>query len=69
MIKLLFEPKTKRIFGAGIAGAYTGELIGEEVLALEMGADAEEIRLGGDGRGRYYRCDFSSEAEIGVRPE
>lgn len=43
--KLLFDPETKRILGAGIVGRNAGELIGETVLALEMGADAEDIGL------------------------
>lgn len=43
--KLLFDPKTHRILGAGIVGPNAGELIGETVLALEMGADAEDIGL------------------------
>jgi dihydrolipoamide dehydrogenase len=45
MTKLLFEPGSKRILGAGIVGPNAGELIGETVLALEMGADAEDIGL------------------------
>ncbi|MCU7959703.1 MAG: dihydrolipoyl dehydrogenase [gamma proteobacterium symbiont of Bathyaustriella thionipta] len=45
MTKLLFEPESKRILGAGIVGVNAGELIGEAVLALEMGADAEDIGL------------------------
>ena len=45
LTKLLFEPETKRILGAGIVGPNAGELIGETVLALEMGADAEDIGL------------------------
>ncbi|MCP3662327.1 MAG: dihydrolipoyl dehydrogenase [Gammaproteobacteria bacterium] len=45
MTKLLFDPETKRILGAGITGVNAGELIGETVLALEMGADAEDIGL------------------------
>jgi dihydrolipoamide dehydrogenase len=45
MTKLLFEPKSQRILGAGIVGPNAGELIGETVLALEMGADAEDIGL------------------------
>lgn len=45
MTKLLFDPATKRILGAGIVGVNAGELIGETVLALEMGADAEDIGL------------------------
>ena len=43
--KLLFDPDSKRILGAGIVGVNAGELIGETVLALEMGADAEDIGL------------------------
>lgn len=45
MTKLLFDPKTQRILGAGIVGPNAGELIGETVLALEMGADMEDIGL------------------------
>ncbi len=45
MTKLLFDPETKRILGAGIAGPNAGELIGEAVLALEMGADMEDLGL------------------------
>ncbi len=43
--KLLFDPETKRILGAGIVGPSAGELIAEAVLALEMGADYEDIGL------------------------
>ena len=43
--KLIFEKGTKRLLGAGIAGVNAGELIAETVLALEMGADAEDIGL------------------------
>ena len=43
--KLLFDPETHRILGAGIIGINAGELIGETVLALEMGADYEDIGL------------------------
>ena len=43
--KLLFDPETHRILGAGIVGVNAGELIGEAVLALEMGADYEDIGL------------------------
>ena len=45
MTKLIFDPKTKRLLGAGIVGRNAGELIGETVLGLEMGADAEDIAL------------------------
>jgi dihydrolipoamide dehydrogenase len=43
--KLLFDPETRRIVGAGIVGVNAGDLIAETVLALEMGADAEDIGL------------------------
>ncbi len=43
--KLLLDPKSRRILGAGIVGANAGELIAEAVLALEMGADMEDIGL------------------------
>ena len=45
MTKLLFDKESKRILGAGIVGPNAGELIAEAVLALEMGADAEDIGL------------------------
>ncbi len=45
MTKLLFDPESKRILGAGIVGVSAGELIGEAVLALEMGADVEDVGL------------------------
>jgi dihydrolipoamide dehydrogenase len=41
--KALFDKKSGRIIGAGICGANAGELIHEAILALEMGADAEDI--------------------------
>ena len=43
--KVLFDKESKRILGAGIVGPNAGELIAEAVLALEMGADAEDIGL------------------------
>jgi len=45
MTKILFDRDTKRILGAGIVGPNAGELIAELVLALEMGADAEDLAL------------------------
>jgi dihydrolipoamide dehydrogenase len=43
--KVLFDKESMRILGAGIVGPNAGELIAEAVLALEMGADAEDIGL------------------------
>src|SRR4051794_8080039 len=45
MTKLLFEPGSRRLLGAGIVGPNAGELIAETVHALEMGADAEDLSL------------------------
>jgi dihydrolipoamide dehydrogenase len=43
--KLIVEPESRRVLGAGICGVGAGDLISETVLALEMGADAEDIAL------------------------
>ena len=43
--KLLCDKETGQILGAGIVGTNAGELIAEAVLALEMGATAEDIAL------------------------
>jgi dihydrolipoamide dehydrogenase len=45
MTKLLFEPESRRLLGAGMVGVNAGELIAETVHALEMGSDAEDIAL------------------------
>jgi phosphate transport system permease protein len=45
MTKLLFEKDSRRLLGAAMVGPNAGELIAETVLALEMGADAEDIGL------------------------
>ena len=43
--KVLFDKNTQQIIGAGMVGSNAGELIAEAVLALEMGADIEDIAL------------------------
>jgi len=43
--KILHDPETGVLLGAGIVGQNAGELIAELVLALEMGADIEDISL------------------------
>ena len=45
LTKLLFDPKTQRVLGAGIVGPNAGELIAEIALAIEMGCEAEDIAL------------------------
>jgi len=43
--KLIFDKETHRLIGAGIVGINAGELMAETVLAIEMGADAEDLGL------------------------
>ncbi len=43
--KILTDPETHHVVGLGITGAGAGELIAEGVLAMEMGATAEDIGL------------------------
>jgi dihydrolipoamide dehydrogenase len=45
LTKLVLEAGTGRILGVGIAGSGAGELIAEGVLAIEMGATAEDLKL------------------------
>ena len=43
LTKLVIEPESERVLGVGIVGAGAGELIGEGVLAIEMGATARDL--------------------------
>jgi len=43
LTKLIIEPETERILGVGVVGVGAGELIGEGVLAVEMGATARDL--------------------------
>jgi dihydrolipoamide dehydrogenase len=43
--KVLFDPESHRVLGAGIVGPNAGELIAELVLGIEMGVDATDIGL------------------------
>ncbi|MDQ3417171.1 MAG: dihydrolipoyl dehydrogenase [Acidobacteriota bacterium] len=45
LTKLLIDSKTERILGVGIVGPGAGELIAEGVLAVEMGANATDLKL------------------------
>jgi dihydrolipoamide dehydrogenase len=45
MTKLLLDPETHRVLGAGAVGPSAGDLIAEPTFALEMGADAEDLGL------------------------
>ncbi len=45
MTKLIMDKATGQVIGAGIVGTHAGELLAEAVLAIEMGATAEDIGL------------------------
>lgn len=45
LTKIICDKKTGRLLGAGMVGTNAGELIAEAVLALEMGADTQDIGL------------------------
>ncbi len=43
LTKIIVNPENDRVLGVGICGAGAGELIGEAVLAIEMGCTARDI--------------------------
>jgi dihydrolipoamide dehydrogenase len=45
MTKMIFEKDTARLLGGAMVGTNAGEMLGEIGLAIEMGADAEDIAL------------------------
>jgi dihydrolipoamide dehydrogenase len=45
LTKVLFDENSHQIIGCGIVGPNAGDLITEATLAIEMGADAEDIGL------------------------
>ncbi|MEQ1908464.1 MAG: dihydrolipoyl dehydrogenase [Vicinamibacterales bacterium] len=45
LTKLIVDPATERILGVGLVGPGAGELIAEGVLAIEMGANATDLKL------------------------
>jgi dihydrolipoamide dehydrogenase len=45
LTKLLVDPESRRILGAGITGVNAGELIAELTLAIELGANATDVGL------------------------
>ena len=45
MTKLIFDKDTHRVLGGALIGINAGEMLGEIGLAVEMGADAEDIAL------------------------
>lgn len=45
LTKLVVDEATHRVIGAGIVGPNAGELVAEIALAIEMGADVEDLAL------------------------
>lgn len=45
LTKLIVDPKSRQVLGVGIVGPGAGELIAEGVLAIEMAAVVEDIKL------------------------
>jgi dihydrolipoamide dehydrogenase len=45
LTKLLVDPESRRVLGAGMVGRNAGELVAEVGLALELGADAGDLAL------------------------
>jgi dihydrolipoamide dehydrogenase len=45
MTKLILHPTSERVLGVGIVGPGAGELIAEGVLAVEMGANATDMKM------------------------
>jgi len=45
LTKLVLDPESERILGVGLVGPGAGELIAEGVLAIEMGANATDLKL------------------------
>lgn len=45
LTKLLFDPDTRRLLGAGVVGPAAGDLIAELALAIEMDCEAADLAL------------------------
>ncbi|MBT82187.1 MAG: dihydrolipoyl dehydrogenase [Alteromonadaceae bacterium] len=45
MTKMIFDKDTARVIGGAMVGTNAGEMLGEIGLAIEMGADAEDVGL------------------------
>ncbi|MGH9370012.1 MAG: FAD-dependent oxidoreductase, partial [Vicinamibacterales bacterium] len=45
LTKLILDPDTQRVLGVGVVGPGAGELIAEGVLAVEMGANATDLKM------------------------
>lgn len=43
--KVIADARTRRVLGVGICGEHAGDLIAEAVLAIEMGAEADDLAM------------------------
>ncbi len=82
LTKTLWDEETQRLIGCGIVGTDAGDLISEAALAIEMGAEAEDIGLTihpapdavrdlrhvGRGLRRHADGLVYAEEEVGRRP-
>lgn len=70
LTKLLVDPESERVLGAGICGQGAGELIAEAALAIEMGATAEDLGLTIHAHPTMAETvRFAAEAYYGVATE
>jgi dihydrolipoamide dehydrogenase len=45
LTKIIADAKTKQVIGVGIVGEHAGDLIAEAVLAMEMGAEPDDLAM------------------------
>jgi dihydrolipoamide dehydrogenase len=45
LTKIIADAETRRVVGVGIVGEHAGDLIAEAVLAMEMGAEADDLAM------------------------
>ncbi|NIP85801.1 MAG: dihydrolipoyl dehydrogenase [Planctomycetales bacterium] len=70
LTKLLLEPGTERVLGAGLVGSGAGELIAETVLAIEMGCTARDLAESIHPHPTLSETiAFASEVQLGVATE
>ena len=70
LTKLLLEPGTERVLGAGLVGSGAGELIGETVLAIEMGCTARDLAESIHPHPTLSETvSFAGEVQLGVATE
>ncbi len=60
LTKLIYDPDTKMVLGVGIVGAGAAEMIGEGVLAVEMGVELDD--LAGTIHPHPSMCELLSDA-------